>query len=702
MCKHLFSIFLCLSISVITSAQTDKQENVFAPYFKQAYQANPNIPVGLLEAIASTNTRVNHIVHDADEIGSCSGLPKSYGVMGLVADGKGVFNNNLATVASLSGYSEQDIKASPLINILAFAKAFTAIQNQKNIVSKEVEKQLPVLIALTELPNSDVENSFPLNAHLYSVLSFLQQPANQLLYQFPNYQLDIKKIFGEQKYKLLSAQQVTLPIQENRNQSSTSADFGDAIWNPAASCNYATGRTVAISAVAIHDTEGSYAASISWFQNCASSVSSHYMIRSSDGQVTQMVLESNKAYHIGSENSYTIGIEHEGYCSQTGWYTTAMYNASAAVVRDICNSGYGINPLRTYSGAACTCSQSSSTCQKGGCIKVKGHQMFPSQTHADPGPNWNWDLYYKLINNNPATTNFTASSGTFYDNGGPTGNYADDERTVQVFTSTCGGQVSINFTSFNLELNWDYIYIYNGNNVNAPLLGKFTGTTLPGSFTSTNGSLCVEFRSDCATTAAGWAGTYNCNATVPVKLVYFNASTASNKRDALLTWKVTDEVNMDKYELERSFNGTDFLAFGNVKAYNSNEPQTYTYNDANILYSTEAVVYYRLKQIQKDGSFTYSSIESIKKSNVDNVIKPIGNLFSTQISISSNIQNAQKVSFNLIDVSGRICFTKQVFMSRGSSNLLLNDQAIKNLMKGYYYLQIYSTDINFTTKLLKE
>jgi hypothetical protein len=84
------------------------------------------------------------------------------------------------------------------------------------------------------------------------------------------------------------------------------------------------------------------------------------------------------------------------------------------------------------------------------------------------------------------------------------------------------------------------------------------------------------------------------------------------------------------------------------------------------------------------------------------VIKPIGNLFSTQISISSNIQNAQKVSFNLIDVSGRICFTKQVFMSRGSSNLLLNDQAIKNLMKGYYYLQIYSTDINFTTKLLKE
>ena len=50
----------------------------------------------------------------------------------------------------------------------------------KNIVSKEVEKQLPVLIALTELPNSDVENSFPLNAHLYSVLSFLQQP-----YVFP-------------------------------------------------------------------------------------------------------------------------------------------------------------------------------------------------------------------------------------------------------------------------------------------------------------------------------------------------------------------------------------------------------------------------------------------------------------------------------------------------------------------------------------
>src|SRR5690348_13346624 len=72
------------------------------------------------------------------------------------------------------------------------------------------------------------------------------------------------------------------------------------VQNPAASCNYTTGRTQSITAIAIHDTEGSYAGTISWFQNCSAQVSAHYVLRSSDGQITQMVADANKAWHIGS------------------------------------------------------------------------------------------------------------------------------------------------------------------------------------------------------------------------------------------------------------------------------------------------------------------------------------------------------------------------------------------------------------------
>ena len=45
-----------------------------------------------------------------------------------------------------------------------------------------------------------------------------------------------------------------------------STDYPPAIWNPAARCNYSA-RTAAVSHVTVHTTQGSYAGSISWFQN---------------------------------------------------------------------------------------------------------------------------------------------------------------------------------------------------------------------------------------------------------------------------------------------------------------------------------------------------------------------------------------------------------------------------------------------------
>ncbi|MEO8762183.1 MAG: N-acetylmuramoyl-L-alanine amidase, partial [Bacteroidia bacterium] len=265
-----------------------------------------------------------------------------------------------------------------------------------------------------------------------------------------------------------------------------------------------------VSAVVIHDIEGSYAFCISWFQNCSSVVSAHYVIRSSDGQITQMVLEANKAWHVGSENGYTIGIEHEGYVAQTGWYTMAMYTASAGLVKDICNSGYGINPLRTYNGPSC--SGSTSSCQQGTCIKIKGHQMYPNQTHTDPGPNWDWYTYYNLVNNAPNTNTVSTASGTIYDSGGPTGNYQNDERTLTLIQPTGATNVTLTFTKFNLETNYDYLYIYDGATVNSSLIGRFTSTSSPGTITSSAGSLLLDFRSDCHSTDSGWVANYTSSA----------------------------------------------------------------------------------------------------------------------------------------------------------------------------------------------
>jgi hypothetical protein len=165
-------------------------------------------------------------------------------------------------------------------------------------------------------------------------------------------------------------------------------DYPGAIWSAASTSNYQVGRTQAITTIVIHVTQGSYAGTISWFKNPSAQVSAHYVVRSSDGQITQMVAEKDTAWHARSANPYSIGIEHEGYVDQPSWFTDAMYRSSAALTRNIADRR-GIPKDRNH---------------------IKGHSEMPGNDHTDPGPNWNWDYYMQLVNGgnpNPPEYNFT-------------------------------------------------------------------------------------------------------------------------------------------------------------------------------------------------------------------------------------------------------------------------------------------------------
>ena len=513
-----YSVCLPLLVAAQPAAnRTAPTESRYAADFSEAYRQYPTVPKGMLEAVAYTQTHIRHI--GAGEQASCTGMPLPSGVMGLFANGQGYFRENLTRVAAISGISAERIKADPRSNILAYAAAYARIAADKKITSANPARHLPVLIELSELPlQADAVSNYALDSHLYSVLSFLNKADNQQQYGFPNYQLDLPAIFGA-NYRILSsgnAQVTTTDVKAegqtfDAGQSTygrlTSTDYGPALSN-FTTCNYSGRGGVAATHYAIHTVQGSYAGCISWFKNCTANASAHYVIRSSDGQVTQMVSEANKAWHVGSENPYTIGTEHEGYVNDASWYTTAMYTSSAALARDIVGSGYGISGLRTFYGAATT-----GTLSTGACVKIKGHQHFPNQTHTDPGVNWNWEYFYKLINNAPAITTLSAASGTLYDAGGSAANYPDDVRQCQLLAPTGATSVSLAFSSFDLESGYDHLLIYNGANNSAPLIGKYTGTTSPGTVTGTSGKLFLELRSDCATTRPGFAA--NWSATVP-------------------------------------------------------------------------------------------------------------------------------------------------------------------------------------------
>lgn len=492
--RRITIIFVLLIMSVLAFSQdTNNQEN--KPAFNAAYHACPDIPRGLLEAISFTNTHCNHLTDDNYFHDGPDAMPRAYGLMGLVKDGKGYFRENMHIVSELSGISEAEILESPEKNVLAYAKAFDRLAKESK--ATEIKGYLSVIQQLSELPIGKEKDVYPMQSMLYSVCTFMNNAKKAEQYGFPKYNIDLKSVFGEH-YEMLTAPELGV---------TRSPDYPPAIWDPAPECNWEE-RTKEVSAVVIHYTEGSYAGCISWFKNCDAQVSAHYVIRSADGQITQMVLEKDKAWHARSANGYTIGIEHEAYDNIWSFFTEEMYQASADLVRSICSRYEPIDGHRTFyrdtlDSGICLNNGLHDLGGETACTKIRGHQHYPDQSHTDPGPYWDWNYYYKLINEGTLVTVLEGDEGRLDHQ-----NYGDDERKIWVIRGPEESTIQLDFSNFSLETDYDFLWIYDGDNVYAPKIGRWN-TQNPDSVRSSSNVMCIEFRSDCATTSTGWEASWH-------------------------------------------------------------------------------------------------------------------------------------------------------------------------------------------------
>jgi len=113
--------------------------------------------------------------------------------------------------------------------------------------------------------------------------------------------------------------------------------------------------------------------------------------------------------------------------------------------------------------------------------------------------------------NMPGGTTSTCA-GTFYDHAG-TGNYSNNQNSTTTFCSSGSNCIRLTFSAFNIENGWDFLYIYDGPNISSPLIGVYTGTTSPGTVTSSSGCLTIRFTSDGSGVAAGWVAAISCVST---------------------------------------------------------------------------------------------------------------------------------------------------------------------------------------------
>ncbi|MEM6802995.1 MAG: CUB domain-containing protein, partial [Bacteroidota bacterium] len=402
-----------------------------------------------------------------------------------------------------------------------YAAAYASSQTNKRLTTRSVESHKSIVEGLSEIPDDgSANNRYALDQQFYSVLCEMQEPHTGTRFRTRKL-FDFESIFGKDNYRVLKSPEVTVSSQgirsldgqeftvpgvraANCTQSKSKADYKPAVWNPAHKNNYGSRGGEEIEFVTIHTIQGSYASAIAWFRNRNARVSAHYIIRASDGQVTQMVCESDKAYHVRTDNATAIGIEHEGYIEDgAAWYTNAMYESSARLVRDI-SKRRKINTLQTYGGPP-----TNGTSVLGNkCWKIKGHQHFRGNTHIDPGPFWDWDRYYRLINTDPKPELYTDKKGSVFDSGKGSRNYGDQERKAYLIKPKNASSINLSFKEFEMEGTsdkpYDYLDVYDGENVNGKFLGRFTGTSLPPELIAKSGAVYLEFRSDCQVNKKGW------------------------------------------------------------------------------------------------------------------------------------------------------------------------------------------------------
>ncbi|MBO2012246.1 beta strand repeat-containing protein [Hymenobacter negativus] len=184
---------------------------------------------------------------------------------------------------------------------------------------------------------------------------------------------------------------------------------------------------------------------------------------------------------------------------------------------------------------------------------------------------------------------------------------------------------------------------------------------------------------------------------LPVELTVFTAK-AVNNADAALTWTTASEKSNDHFDVERSLNAADYVKIGEVKGQGSKASATdYALTDVGIGAKASGVVYYRLKQVDIDGTATYSPVRSV---SFTKALAPAIALFPnpatavTQLDLSQLPTGSYQLS--VLDATGRVVLSAK--LEAGLAHAL----ELNTIASGTYTVRVQGAGISLTKRLIKE
>ncbi|WP_190277544.1 T9SS type A sorting domain-containing protein [Adhaeribacter rhizoryzae] len=182
---------------------------------------------------------------------------------------------------------------------------------------------------------------------------------------------------------------------------------------------------------------------------------------------------------------------------------------------------------------------------------------------------------------------------------------------------------------------------------------------------------------------------------LPVELLYFRAKQINGEVN--LVWATATETENQGFEIERSQDGKIFKKIGQVAgAGTSLELQKYTFRDRTVLSGT---VYYRLKQVDFIGTYTYSAVAALKADgNNQPKLLAYPNPTKGKITLVLQTPTSEKYNLEIRDLAGKLVLTEKAIFSNQTDELVLN---LQHLPAGTYLVSARSEASVLVTRIIK-
>ncbi|HEY8375825.1 MAG TPA: N-acetylmuramoyl-L-alanine amidase [Nannocystis sp.] len=327
-----------------------------------------DVPMQVLQAVSYAETQWQMVTGEVE----FDGQEPAYGIMGL----RGA---HLELGASLIAATPEQVKTDRRTNIRAAAAVLRSYADDLDIDRADLGAWAPAIATLSGIAVEE------------ALINYIHHD----VYGPIRGGITVRDLAGSPVAHLQPEADVipdfTAPTEPNL---APGPDYSGSIWRP--SPNYSSrpaGTVGKVSMIIIHTCEGNYSGCWGWLTNPNAGVSAHYVVKEDGSEISQLVKESNKAWHIGATydcdlngkkechlegynaNNFTVGIEHAGFASQSSWNSN-LINQSAKLSCDI-TKGHGI-PRDKY--------------------HIVGHGQLQPYNRTDPGKNWPWTTYLNKIN----------------------------------------------------------------------------------------------------------------------------------------------------------------------------------------------------------------------------------------------------------------------------------------------------------------